>query len=141
MAEVGDGAGRANIRKHQMLIVPGSSSSFGGEIGRAVRTDGGDEAQLLFVDHASHIVCQDAHRVSFIAVSANAVRPEMVGANGFHHATSRSSPLLRAAAYNISKMSYRTIFGGSLSPTPTARILLSQAYRSAPVSNIGATRK
>ena len=44
-------------------------------------------------------------------------------------------------AYNISKILYRTIFGGSLSPTPTAKILLSHAYRSAPVSNIGATRK
>src|SRR5215472_17510504 len=77
MAEVGDGAGRANIREHQMLIVPGSSSSFGGEIGRAVRTDGGDEAQLLFVDHPSHIVCQNAHRVSFIAVSRSAVKPQI----------------------------------------------------------------
>src|SRR5215472_19336035 len=77
MAEVCDGAGRANIREHQMFIVPGSSSSLGGEIGRAVWADGGNEAQLLFVDHASHVVCQDAHRVSFIAVSANAVRPEI----------------------------------------------------------------
>ena len=43
--------------------------------------------------------------------------------------------------YSISNIEYRTIFGGSLSPTPTASILFSQAYRSAPVSNIGAMRK
>src|SRR5262249_663604 len=36
---------------------------------------GGNEPQLLFVDRASHVLCQDAHRVSFIAVSATAVRP------------------------------------------------------------------
>jgi len=50
---------------------------FRGEIGRAVWADGGNEAQLLFIDHASHVVCQDAHRFSFIAVSASAVRPEI----------------------------------------------------------------
>src|SRR5215471_6459199 len=44
VAEVCDGAGRANIREHQMLIVPGSSGSLGGEIGRAVWADGGNEA-------------------------------------------------------------------------------------------------
>src|SRR5215831_6895692 len=60
-----------------MFIVPGSSGSLGGEIGRAVWADGGNEAQLLFVDHASHIVCQDTHRASFIAVSASAVRLEI----------------------------------------------------------------
>ena len=60
-----------------MFIVPGSSGSLRGEIGRAVWADGGNEAQLLFIDHASHVVCQDAHRFSFIAVSASAVRPEI----------------------------------------------------------------
>src|SRR5215472_10372215 len=48
-----------------------------GEIGRAVWADGGNEAQFLFVDHASHIVCQDTHRASFIAVSASAARLEI----------------------------------------------------------------
>src|SRR5215470_16452509 len=77
MAKVCDGTGRANIREHQMFIVPGSSGSLGGEIGGAVWADGGNEAQLLFVDHASHVVCQDAHRASLIAVSASAVRSEI----------------------------------------------------------------
>jgi hypothetical protein len=33
----------------------------------------------------------------------------------------------QSAAYSISKIEYRTMFGGSLSPTPTARMLFSQA--------------
>ena len=44
----------------------------------------------------------------------------------FARRPSPRSSLLRHAAHSISKIAYRTIFGGSLSPTPTARILLSQ---------------
>ena len=43
--------------------------------------------------------------------------------------------------HSISKIEYRAMLGGNLSPTPTARMLFSQAQRSAPVSNTGATRK
>jgi hypothetical protein len=53
---------------------------------------GFNEAQLLFVDHASHVVCQDAHRNAFIALSATAVRPVTIP---FYLAgcPSKSSPL------------------------------------------------
>src|SRR5215472_15071935 len=51
-----------------MVIVPDSSGSLGGEIGRAIWADSGNEAQLLFVDYAPHVACQDTHRAPFIAV-------------------------------------------------------------------------
>jgi len=41
----------------QTAVVP-----FGEEIGRSVLADRGDEAELLFLDHAFHVVGEDAHR-------------------------------------------------------------------------------
>src|SRR5215470_15380638 len=97
-------------------------------------------AVRCFFNELGELRLDPSRRWGRFNLSAGCGGVRRVRATGFRHATSRSS-LLLCAAYNISKMSYRTIFGGSLSPTPTAKILLSQAYRSAPVSNIGATRK
>ena len=58
--------GRTDVGENQVLIIPNRGSTFWEEIRRAVGTDSRDETQLLFIDHAHHVVRQNSHMRPFI---------------------------------------------------------------------------
>src|SRR5581483_3986135 len=63
LAQVLDGARRADVGKYDMLVVPDGGRALGREVGRAVRADGSDEAEPLLGDQLLHLRCE-LHRLA-----------------------------------------------------------------------------
>jgi hypothetical protein len=56
--------GERNVGEHQMVVVQHRYGALGGKVRGSIGADGGDEAQLLLLDHAPHVGRQNAHGMS-----------------------------------------------------------------------------
>src|SRR5215469_1622805 len=68
MSKVRDGRRRTDVGEDQVIIIPHGGSPLRREIGRAIRADGGNEPELLLLDHSPHISRKNAHRIRLLAL-------------------------------------------------------------------------
>ena len=61
VAQVFDGARRAQIGEHQVVIVPDCGGALGRKIWGTVCADSGHEAHPLLPDYPFHVVVQNSH--------------------------------------------------------------------------------